>query len=266
MKLSFTTLGCPDWSFEKILDEGRNMGFTGIEVRGIDREMRADKIPLFFPENAEKTKAALHDKGITIVGFGTSVYFHNDENYENALEEGRLAIDVCERMGIPGIRVFGDTIEGDPSEIIEKVAKGLRILCEYAKDKSVKVLLEIHGNFNRLETVMPVVEKVKDCPAFGIIWDIEHSYKVYEENWPVFYEGIKPWICHTHFKDVKKVGDKFEICIPGDGVVPMDDIYRRLVADGYQGWYSLEWEKMWHPELPEPEVAFPRFIDYMKKL
>jgi len=265
MKLSFTTLGCPDWSFEKILDESQRMGFTGIEVRGIERVMRADQIPYFFPENAEKTKAALRDKGLTLVGFGTSVYFHDDANFENALEEGRLAIDVCVRMGIPGIRVFGDTITGNQDAVTKNVIKGLRILCEYARGKSVNVLLEIHGNFDRLETVMPVVEKVKDCPEFGIIWDIEHSYKVYEDKWPVFYEGIKPWVRHTHFKDVIKTGDKFEICIPGDGVVPMGDIYRTLVADGYQGWYSLEWEKMWHPELPDPEVAFPRYVEYMKK-
>ena len=265
MKLSFTTLGCPDWPFEKILDEAQRMGFTGIEVRGIEREMRADKIPYFLPENAEKTKAAFEDKGLTIVGFGTSVYFHDDNNFENALEEGRLAIDVCERMGIPGIRVFGDRIEGDLNSTIERVVKGLRILSEYAKGKSVNVLLEVHGEFDRLERLIPVIEKVKDCPEFGIIWDIEHSYKVYEEDWPVFYAGIKPWVRHTHFKDVKKTDGKFEICIPGEGVVPMGDIYRTLMADGYQGWYSLEWEKMWHPELPDPEVAFPRFVDYMKK-
>ena len=211
-KLSFTTLGCPDWSFEKILDEGQRMGFTGIEVRGIERVMRADKIPYFSPENAEKTKAALQDKGLALVGFGTSVCFHDDENFENALEEGRLAIDVCVRMGIPGIRVFGDFIVGDLDTTVEKVAKGLRVLCEYARGKSVNILMEIHGNFDRLETVMPVVEKMKDCPEFGILWDIEHSYKVYEDNWRVFYEGIKPWVRHTHFKDVKKVDGKFEIC------------------------------------------------------
>ena len=265
MKLAFTTLGCPDWPFEKILEQAQSMGYGGIEIRGIERVMRAEAIPFFSPENAEKTKAAFRDKGLTIVGFGTSVNFHNDANFDNALEEGRAAIDVCARMGIPGIRVFGDFIVGDIPTTAEKVAKGIRILCEYAKGKSVRVLLEVHGDFNSLETIMPVVEKVKDCPEFGILWDVEHSYKVYEDNWRVFYEGIKPWIRHTHFKDVKKIGGKFEICLPGEGVVPMGDIYRTLVADGYSGWYSLEWEKMWHPELPEPEVAFPLYVDYMKK-
>jgi hypothetical protein len=32
-----------------------------------------------------------------------------------------------------------------------------------------------------------------------------------------------------------------------------------LLADGgYQGWVSVEWEKRWHPEIEEPEVALPQ--------
>ena len=37
-------------------------------------------------------------------------------------------------------------------------------------------------------------------------------------------------------------------------------------ADGYQGYYSLEWEKTWHPELEEPEIAFPAYVDWMHNL
>ena len=36
MKLSFTTLGCPDWSFAKILEEAQRIGYEGVEIRGID--------------------------------------------------------------------------------------------------------------------------------------------------------------------------------------------------------------------------------------
>ncbi|MCL2421206.1 MAG: sugar phosphate isomerase/epimerase, partial [Defluviitaleaceae bacterium] len=201
MKLAFSTLGCPDWSFEKILNEAQRMGYTGIEIRGIDGEMRAEKIPQFFPEHAEQTKAALKVKGLTLVGFGTSVSFHDDENYESALEEGRQAIDVCALMDIPAIRVFGDRAIPDEAAAIEKIAKGLRTLCEYARGKKVAVMLEIHGDFNRLEVVMPIIEKVKNCPEFAILWDIAHSDRTYGDNWQVFYEGIKPWIRHIHVKD-----------------------------------------------------------------
>jgi hypothetical protein len=32
-----------------------------------------------------------------------------------------------------------------------------------------------------------------------------------------------------------------------------------LVKMGYKGYYSFEWEKVWHPDIEEPEIAFPDF-------
>ena len=39
MKLSFTTLSCPELSFEKVLDLAEEEGYEGIELRGIQQEM-----------------------------------------------------------------------------------------------------------------------------------------------------------------------------------------------------------------------------------
>jgi len=32
-----------------------------------------------------------------------------------------------------------------------------------------------------------------------------------------------------------------------------------LVKIGYRGYYSFEWEKRWHPDIAEPEVAIAQF-------
>ena len=48
-------------------------------------------------------------------------------------------------------------------------------------------------------------------------------------------------------------------CLFGEGEFPVIDCLRELAAIGYSGWYSLEWEKAWHPELAEPELALPQF-------
>jgi len=36
------------------------------------------------------------------------------------------------------------------------------------------------------------------------------------------------------------------------------EMLRALASRGYQGYLSVEWEKKWHPEIPEPEVALPQ--------
>ena len=71
MKLSISTLGCPDWSFERVVTEFEKLG-VDIEVRGVDGEMDAEKIARFAPENAEATKALLAEHHVRLVGFGTS--------------------------------------------------------------------------------------------------------------------------------------------------------------------------------------------------
>jgi predicted xylose isomerase-like sugar epimerase len=49
----------------------------------------------------------------------------------------------------------------------------------------------------------------------------------------------------------------------GAGDVPVKEQVRVLAAAGYQGFYCFEWEKTWHPEIEEPEVAFPHYAKTM---
>jgi hypothetical protein len=36
--------------------------------------------------------------------------------------------------------------------------------------------------------------------------------------------------------------------------------------DDYDGYFSLEWEKKWHPDLPEAEIAYPGFVRVMNSI
>ncbi|MDR1637340.1 MAG: hypothetical protein LBR93_08375, partial [Treponema sp.] len=103
MKLSFTTLGCPDWSFARILEEAQKMGYSGIEIRGLEDKMLAEEIVQFFPENREATLAALKAHNLEMVGFGSSVRFDDVEKFDSMAAEGKRAIDVCQFMGIPAV-------------------------------------------------------------------------------------------------------------------------------------------------------------------
>ena len=43
------------------------------------------------------------------------------------------------------------------------------------------------------------------------------------------------------------------------------DGLRQLGNAGYDDFVSVEWEKKWHPELAEPEVAFPHHIRLLRE-
>ena len=46
--------------------------------------------------------------------------------------------------------------------------------------------------------------------------------------------------------------------LTGTGTVPVREIVKVLAGAGYKGYYSFEWEKKWHPEIEDPEIAIPR--------
>lgn len=268
MKLAFSTLGNPNWSFIRILEEAQKLGFAAIEIRGIEGRMLAGDIPQFFSENQKTTKIQLKKHHLHICGFGTSVSFHDLDKYDTMIEEGKTAIDICSQMEIPFIRVFGDRIDSENlrTQIINNVIKGIKALCTYAQGKNVKVLLEVHGNFNTIENIMPVLGALNNYQEFGILWDIAHSDKIYKEDYIKFYNVIKPFIYHIHIKDHFRDDSKFELCLIGEGDIPIKDIVTTLIADNYNGYMSLEWEKKWHPELPEAEVAYPAYVNFMNSI
>src|SRR5262245_19839918 len=71
--LSFSTLGCPKWPIEKILDTAVQSKYNGIEIRGIQGELDPPRSPLFnSPEALRQTSRLIRDKGLAIAGLGSS--------------------------------------------------------------------------------------------------------------------------------------------------------------------------------------------------
>ena len=266
MKLAFSTLGCPDWNFDRILEQAREMGYRAIEVRGIEGEMRADRMRPFLPKNRQRSVKQLQECGLEICSFGASASF-GEERRAEALDDGRAAIDLCEQIGIPYVRVFGTKpkLVGSLCEQVKWTAFGARELCDYAGPRGVQILLEVHGWFQTAPRILEVAEQV-GRQNFGIVWDVEHSDEANGGDFLPFYRQVRPLIRHVHIKDHQRLpGGDFRLCSVGQGDIPLREMLKQLRSDGYQGACSLEWEKKWHPELVEPEVAFPSYVQWMRE-
>src|ERR1043166_8143326 len=152
--LSFSTLGCPDWDFGRITDFAVKNGYTGIEIRGILREMDLTKCDIF--STAEKRSATLKmmsDNGLTFVDLGSSANMHIWDVAERKknLDEGRRFIDLANQVNCPFIRVFPNSFPKDKgkNETMDLIAKGLLELADYAKESMVTVLMEKNGDLNK---------------------------------------------------------------------------------------------------------------------
>src|SRR6478672_4666273 len=94
--LAFSTLGCPDWDFEKIIDFAHQHNYTGIELRGIQREMDLTKCDLFKKENLSSTLSRMQEKKLKFIDLGSSANLHIGEAGERKknLDEARRFIDL----------------------------------------------------------------------------------------------------------------------------------------------------------------------------
>ena len=64
---------------------------------------------------------------------------------------------------------------------------------------------------------------------------------------------------------MKKDTDRgYQLCLLGEGDVPLQQMLQLLVEKGYDGYFTLEWEKKWCPEIEEPEIAFKQYVGFMK--
>ena len=71
--LSFSTLGCPGWTFETILNFADENGYDGIELRGILRQLDLTKCPEFnSKENIQASRKLIKGKKVKIIDLGTS--------------------------------------------------------------------------------------------------------------------------------------------------------------------------------------------------
>ena len=258
MNLCFSTLGCVEKTLAEDIALAKEHGMQALEIRGIDGILDNGEIADFSEENATKTKQLLAKSGVGILVLGTSCAFHTEEKCEKAMIEGRAAIDIAWRIGIPYIRVFGNNIVPEEREAsMARVADGIAALCRYASDKNVTVLLEVHADFNTIEALTPVLDVLKEYDNFGLIWDVYHSHRAYGQHWTPFYEFIRPYIRHVHLKDMAPDGT---LVATGDGEIPLLDIVDRLLADGYDGYFSLEWERKWKAYLAPIEEALARYL------
>ena len=91
MKLSFSTLGCPEWSWNEIIATAKDMGFDGVEIRGVGKELYAPAIKEFTSDYIDDTKKKLNDTGIEIICLASACYLYDKEKTEKFIAEGHFA-------------------------------------------------------------------------------------------------------------------------------------------------------------------------------
>jgi fatty-acyl-CoA synthase len=266
MKISFSTLGCPEWSWEDIVATAKDFDYDGIEVRGIEKEIYVPKAKPFLPGELDSTKKHLNELGLAIPCITSSCYLHIGEKHVHYIQEAKEYIDLAAKLNAPYIRVLGDA-NPQPSENVnvKSVIAALKEIGEYAVPKNVTVLIETNGifaNSTRLKELMLAVNH----EGVGVLWDIHHPYRFMNEPVKQTYNTLKEYIKHIHIKDSIVSEGKIKYKMMGQGDIPIKECLTLLKQDDYQGFISLEWVKRWYTDLEEPGIVFMQFENYIRDM
>jgi sugar phosphate isomerase/epimerase len=102
-------LACPDWDLKKITEYAKQHEYTGIELRGLKREINLPKCPEFSStKNIEAVLKIRRIKNFEFVDLGSSAGMHFPEGAEREknLADGKAFIDLAQQLNCPNVRVY----------------------------------------------------------------------------------------------------------------------------------------------------------------
>ncbi|HEY7417563.1 MAG TPA: sugar phosphate isomerase/epimerase family protein [Ktedonobacteraceae bacterium] len=269
MKLAFSTLACPQWSIQQIIDHAASMGYQGIELHILDGK-ELDPV-----RDADKIKRAVEQscaRGIEICALDTPCTFNQaslDARFEQ-VEKLRQWIRLAHELHIPILRVFGGESVTMPYPHMRTIERYVvEALCQVvleAEEACVIIALETHDAFSSARSVASVLKQVKS-PFIGAVWNSQYPYRAGESVDDVG-RLLGEDIALVHVKDARRIGhhgERWQATLLGEGELPIQEQLHMLQQMEYQGYVSVKWGKKWHPDIPEPEIALPQHIRWLKQ-
>jgi len=265
MKIAFSTLGCPDFSWTDIYSMAKDFGFDGIEIRGLGNEIYAVKAQPFTESELPQTIKKLSELRLEIpcLSSGCCLKFAEDEekNFKEIVEY----ITLASKLGTPYVRILGDlepAPEGDVDDAV--VLAALKRLVPVAEEKGVTLLVETNGVYSDTSRLCSLLNNIAS-DAVGALWDVHHPYRFAGETPGKTIQNLGVYIKYVHIKDSVVEDGVIRYRMLGEGDLPIDDIMLALRSINYEGYISLEWVKRWAADLDDAGIVFPNFANYMNR-
>jgi sugar phosphate isomerase/epimerase len=264
-KFAFSTVGCPSWDLQTIADRAKEYGYTGVEFRTFLEDATMPGANLFLSD-PDKVTSIFNAAGIEIACLASSIAFNNNRRLDAvAAEELRQHLILAQKLNCRIVKIFDTQIKPGQDRVTAGVAMAnwLLPLADEAADRGIAIVIENALSFRSAKEMWSFMEAVPH-PSVGLCWDVFNAAQVGEPP-AVSVPMLNSRIFHTHVKDAKFEPRGAAYCKLGEGDVPVRKFLTRLMGIGYDGYVVLEWDKVWLPNLAEPEIIFPDAIEKMKK-
>ncbi|MEP7359400.1 MAG: sugar phosphate isomerase/epimerase family protein [Anaerolineales bacterium] len=263
-RLAFSTLACPGWPAEVVIERAAAYGYDAVEWRGgPGGHIRPDLMPARLAELRRlQGQAGLSALAVTAY---TDFVAEEAETRRASLDSLQRHCDMAAELGAAYVRAFLGKLPAGvaPASVQDRAVACLEAAAGYAQSVGVTVALEPHDDFVQPASVAPLLNRVRH-PSLAAVWDIGNAYSV----------GVMPAdglavlgsrLGYVQVKDGRGQGDDWRLTPLGEGDVPLTDAIGRLLTTGYTGALSVEWEWAWHPELDPPETALPAALAALRR-
>ena len=263
MKLSFSTKGWHNNTFEEFCEIAKDLKFQGIELHNIYNRLFTDKDGAFNEYTAAKTVRKLYSMKLSLPCIDSICDPADKNSFEDCVNEINKCIEIAATLHIPNVRIHAsDKFSQD--EAVEAVNAVLSAVIENAETKNVTLLIETTGVFCNTAILRELLDSyARDCVA--ALWDMHAPYFVAGEEADQTIKNLGAYVKHVHIKDATKTENGCEFCLMGEGELPIDEMMLALRSVNYDGFVSLEWDPAWCEELDDMEIIFSQFVNYMRQ-
>jgi sugar phosphate isomerase/epimerase len=274
MKLAFSTVGCPTWDLPTVAAKAKELGYDGVELRGLTGRMYLPLCPELAGDPAA-TRGLFEEHGVELVCLSSSAAFHfrDRQVVEENKAEARDYIELAGRLGCPYVRVFGAEIPRrrffgyEPREVvILRIAAALHDLSPFALEHRVTLLIENSGDFVDSKAVWFLADAV-NTPAVQVCW-APFAAMTRGEPPSISIPRLGRKIHLLHLCDGKFDGNGSveSIVPPGKGDLDVPRVIELLKGIAYDGYVVFDWPKLWDSTLAEPDKVFPEAQKYLRDL
>ncbi len=263
IRLAFSTVACPDWTLEQVVARAKEYGYEGVELRtlGPGGSGLASDPALSDPG---KVAQILEQSGVAPVCLSTStaLHFADATRAHRAVRQLEADLELAAALRCGAVRIFGSRVEPGETQqtVMQRIAERIKPLVDKAGRLGVQILFENAGSFNQAQQWWWLLNLV-DHPMAGMCWNVANAAAVGEPP-AVSVPCLNSRIRLAKVKDTA-VGEGSGFVPLGTGTVGIEAFLKRLLGIGYEGFISVEWDRLWFPSLAPAEEHLP---DAQKRL
>lgn len=195
-------------------------------------------------------RAEAADVGLQIAMMVTYADFTHPEAGERArnVEDIRRFIEVGSHLGLEFLRVTaGQDHPGlERAAATEWAVEGLTACLDDARDAGITLLYENHTkgyawtytDFSMPTDIFLEIMRRTEGTDLMLLFDTANTLAQGDDPVAVL-EQVKHRVRCVHVNDIATKGE-FSPVVHGTGVAPIEEIFRVMVQDGYDGWVSVE--------------------------